>query len=120
MHINVPTWPASSDALHVLLTASAPAAAWRLSAHAPAGSSDNAGEGVTGLKELGARELSYKLMFLACSATVSALPCRWGPERQPSPAGFAIISNNMYNTVQGAAVVGLHAFQAHSGCAPVR
>ncbi|WIA33122.1 hypothetical protein OEZ86_006274 [Tetradesmus obliquus] len=30
---------------------------------------DNAGEGVTGLKELGARELSYKLMFLACSAT---------------------------------------------------
>jgi hypothetical protein len=36
-------------------------------------SNDNAGEGVTGLKELGARELSYKLMFLACSATVSTV-----------------------------------------------
>ncbi|KAF6264625.1 MCM2/3/5 family-domain-containing protein [Scenedesmus sp. NREL 46B-D3] len=35
-------------------------------------SNDNAGEGVTGLKELGARELSYKLMFLACSATSSS------------------------------------------------
>lgn len=33
---------------------------------------DNAGEGVTGLRELGTREMSYKLMFVACSATVRA------------------------------------------------
>jgi hypothetical protein len=47
-------------------------------AGAPAATNDNAGEGVTGLKELGARELSYKLMFLACSATVSA-QLAWPP-----------------------------------------
>jgi hypothetical protein len=29
-----------------------------------------AGEGVVGLKELGAREMSYRLMFVACSTKV--------------------------------------------------
>jgi len=40
---------------------------------AAATASDNAGEGVTGLKDLGVREMSYKLMFVACSVTVSQL-----------------------------------------------
>jgi hypothetical protein len=31
-----------------------------------------AGEGVVGLKELGAREMSYRLMFVACSTKVPA------------------------------------------------
>lgn len=34
---------------------------------------DMAGEGVVGLKELGAREMSYRLMFVACSTKVRAL-----------------------------------------------
>jgi hypothetical protein len=31
-----------------------------------------AGEGVVGLKELGAREMSYRLMFVACSTKVGS------------------------------------------------
>lgn len=39
---------------------------------------DMAGEGVVGLKELGAREMSYRLMFVACSTKVCLLVCVWG------------------------------------------
>jgi hypothetical protein len=34
-----------------------------------------AGEGVTGLSELGAREMSYRLMYIACSVKVRARAC---------------------------------------------
>jgi hypothetical protein len=36
-----------------------------------------AGEGVTGLKELGAREMSYRLLFIACSVKVGACGGWW-------------------------------------------
>lgn len=33
------------------------------------GRGDNSGEGVTGLKKLGVKEMSYKVLFVACSIT---------------------------------------------------
>jgi hypothetical protein len=45
-----------------------------------------AGEGVVGLKELGAREMSYRLMFVACSTKVcvgGGGGGGWGAHRLP-------------------------------------